>query len=208
MALVDISATQTDNLLDPGQLEELIKEDLLFRDKQLKRLKNEILDLEDFDDSVSLTDFSLDEFRLDLLQYIESRKAELEEAPAGLYAVVPPKAEIPACKPGVIFCLRHTGTQANAPKSRPADSRQHQFPLRRIFWCMFMTTVRYGTPLPSQKNHCCFCAAWPLIRRVPLSIYVTSSTPAPAKAPTWHTTVILFRKPWPPSSTPFSVGQP
>lgn len=122
MALVDISATQTDNLLDPSQLEELIKDDLLFRDKQLKRLKNEILDLEDFDDSVSLTDFSLDEFRLDLLQYIESRKAELEEAATGLYAIVPPRAEIPACKPGVIFCLRHTGAQTNATNPRPADS--------------------------------------------------------------------------------------
>jgi len=122
MALVDISATQTDNLLNSCQLEELIKEDLLFRDKQLKHLKNEILDLEDFDDSVSLTDFSLDEFRLDLLQYMESRKAELEEAPTGLYAVVSPKAEIPACKSGIIFCLRHTGAQANATKPRPADS--------------------------------------------------------------------------------------
>jgi SNF2 family DNA or RNA helicase len=72
MALVDLAATQTDNLLDPGQLEDLIKEDLLFRDRQLKRLKDEILDLEDLDDSVSLTDFSLDEFRLDLLRYLEA----------------------------------------------------------------------------------------------------------------------------------------
>ncbi len=122
MALVDISATQTDNLLDPGQLEELIREDLLFRDRQLKRLKDEILDLEDLDDSVSLTDFSLDEFRLDLLQYIESRKEELEDAGPGLYAVVPPKADIPACKPGVIFCLRHNG--AHAIKKKETADRQ------------------------------------------------------------------------------------
>lgn len=73
MALADLAATQTDNLLDPGQLEDLIKDDLLFRDRQLKRLKDEILDLEDLDDSVSLTDFSLDEFRLDLLRYLEAR---------------------------------------------------------------------------------------------------------------------------------------
>jgi hypothetical protein len=58
-SLVDLAATQTDNLLDPSQLEDLIKEDLLFRDRQLKRLKDEILYLEDFDDTVSLTDFSL-----------------------------------------------------------------------------------------------------------------------------------------------------
>ncbi|MDO8721947.1 MAG: helicase-related protein [Syntrophales bacterium] len=126
MALVDISATQTDNLLDPGQLEELIKEDLLFRDRQLKRLKNEVLDLEDFDDAVSLTDFSLDEFRLDLLQFLESRRAELEEAGAGLYAVVSPKPDIPACRPGVIFCLRHHGRidavkASTGSEPRPAD---------------------------------------------------------------------------------------
>ena len=99
MALVDLAATQTDNLLDPGQLEDLIKEDLLFRDRQLKRLKDEILDLEDLDDSVSLTDFSLDEFRLDLLRYLEANRAELEEAGEGLYAVVPPKSDLFISRP-------------------------------------------------------------------------------------------------------------
>lgn len=108
MALVDLSATQTDNLLDPGQLEDLIKEDLLFRDRQLKRLKDEILDLENLDDSIVLTDFSLDEFRLDLLRYLEANRAELEEAGDGLYAVVPPTADsLVAARPGALFCLRH-----------------------------------------------------------------------------------------------------
>lgn len=128
MALVDLSATQTDNLLNPGQLEELIKEDLLFRDRQLKRLMNEVLDLEDFDDAVSLTDFSLDEFRLDLLQFLESRRGELEEAGSGLYAVVPPRPDIPACRPGVVFCLRHGGSDAKkgagGSEPRPSDSTQ------------------------------------------------------------------------------------
>jgi SNF2 family DNA or RNA helicase len=111
MALVDLSATQTDNLLDPEQLEDLIKEDLLFRDRQLKRLKDEIIDLEDLDDSVSLTDFSLDEFRLDLLRYLEANRAELEDAGEGVYAVVPPKADLFArAKPGALFCLRHRAT--------------------------------------------------------------------------------------------------
>lgn len=108
MALADLAATQTDNLLDPGQLEDLIKDDLLFRDRQLKRLKNEVLDLEDLDDSVSLTDFSLDEFRMDLLRYLEANRAELEGAGEGIYAVVPPKSDLfIAAQPGVIFCLRH-----------------------------------------------------------------------------------------------------
>lgn len=115
MALVDLSATQTDNLLEPGQIEDLIKEDLLFRDRQLKRLKDEILDLEDLDDNVSLTSFSLDEFRLDLLAYIESRKNELEQAPPGLYAVVPAELKTAACQPGAIFCLRRATKNGSVP---------------------------------------------------------------------------------------------
>jgi SNF2 family DNA or RNA helicase len=122
MALVDLAATQTDNLLDPSQLEDLIKEDLLFRDRQLKRLKDEILDLEDLDDSVSLTDFSLDEFRLDLLQYLQANKDKLEEAGEGLYAVVPPKAAVPAARPGVLFCLRHRAVAKKKDADKPADT--------------------------------------------------------------------------------------
>ncbi len=122
MALVDLAATQTDNLLDPGQLEDLIKEDLLFRDRQLKRLKDEILDLEDLNDAVSLTDFSLDEFRLDLLRYLEANRAALEEAGEGLYAVVPPKADLPAARPGVLFCLRHRAVAKKKDADRPSDT--------------------------------------------------------------------------------------
>ena len=110
MALADLSATQTDNLLDPEQIEDLISQDLRFRNHQLKRLKDEVLDLEDFSDSPSLTDFSLDEFRMDLLKFLESRREELESAPPGLYAVVPPDLEkFPAARPGALFCLRRTG---------------------------------------------------------------------------------------------------
>jgi len=107
MALVDLSATQEDNLLETEQVEELISKDLLFRNKQLKRMQNEILDLEDFDDNITLADFSLDEFRIDLLQFLESRRAELEAAKPGLYALVPTKNDQPSGQPGVIFCLRH-----------------------------------------------------------------------------------------------------
>ena len=113
MALVDLAATQTDNLLDTTQLEDLIKDDLLFRDRQLKRLKDEVLDLEDLDESVSLADFSLDEFRQDLINFLQAHRAELERAPLDLYAVVPPSADIPLARPGVIYCLRqkaHTAT--------------------------------------------------------------------------------------------------
>lgn len=106
MALVDLTATAEDNLLQTEEIRELIDHDLRYRDKQLARLKTEVLDLEDFNESVSLTEFSLDDFRMDLLNYLKDRKDALANEPLGLYAVVPPRSEVEAAKPGVIFCLR------------------------------------------------------------------------------------------------------
>jgi SNF2 family DNA or RNA helicase len=118
MALVDLAATQTDNLLDTTQLEDLIKDDLLFRDRQLKRLKDEVFDLEDLDDNVSLADFSLDEFRQDLINFLQAHRSELERAPAGLYAVVPSPAHIPMAAPGVIYCLRQKSGKESVQNER------------------------------------------------------------------------------------------
>jgi len=154
MALVDLAATQTDNLLDPGQLEDLIKEDLLFRDRQLKRLKDEVLELEDFDDSVSLTDFSLDEFRLDLLRYLEANRAELEDAGEGLYAVVPPKSDVPAARPGALFCLRHRS--AASPPQRATDRPASVTQLNPLspYYLVFVHddgTVRFSFAQPKES---------------------------------------------------------
>lgn len=109
MALVDIAASNDDNLLETEDLKELIKEDLKYREKQLKRLREEVLDLEDFSESVSLTDFSLDDFRAELNRYIEANRALLQDSPLGLYAVVPVDSEYPVIRPGVIFCLKQKG---------------------------------------------------------------------------------------------------
>jgi SNF2 family DNA or RNA helicase len=112
MALVDIAATLEDNILRNDEIEDLIHEDLRYRDKQLLRLKDEVLDIEDLGDSISLTEFTLDDFRLELLKYIEANRAALEGAPLGLYAVVPPNPEHRVIAPGVIFCLRQSGSVA------------------------------------------------------------------------------------------------
>ena len=106
MALVDIAATAEDNVLQAEELEDLIHEDLRYRDKQLLRLKDEVLDLEDFNESVSLTEFTLDDFRMELAGYIEANLDALEAAPFGLYAVVPPHPEYTSIQPGVIYCLK------------------------------------------------------------------------------------------------------
>ena len=111
MALVDITTTADDNLLENAPVDELVREQLRYRDRQLKRLQDEILDMDELnEDGVSLTEFTLDDFRQDLLNYIEANKELLRDAPLGLYAVVPPDSERKAISPGVIFCLKHTGT--------------------------------------------------------------------------------------------------
>jgi len=151
MALVDLSATQEDNLLENEQVEELISKDLLFRNKQLKRMQNEILDLEDFDENVTLTDFSLDEFRIDLLHFLESRRAELEAAKPGLYAVVPPKDDQPIGQPGVIFCLRHRKPDLKQNKEGSETAKQIN-PLGRYYLIYLHDdgTVRLTFAQPKQ----------------------------------------------------------
>ena len=106
MALVDIAATQGDNLLAPEDIQGAIQTDLGYRDKQLLRLREEVLDLEDFNETVALNAFTLDDFRTDLMQYIEGNRKRLENAPLGLYAVVPPPPNDSIIAPGVVFCLK------------------------------------------------------------------------------------------------------
>jgi len=110
MALVDLSATADDNLLNTEEIEELITEDLRYRDRQLKRLREEVLDLEDFDESISLTDFTLDDFRAELDRFIEANRQTLKDAPLGLYTIVPTDPAYPAVRPGQIYCLKQNDT--------------------------------------------------------------------------------------------------
>lgn len=119
MALVDIAATAEDNILETKDLEELIQEDLRYRDKQLLRLKDEILDLEDFHESVTLSEFTLDDFRIELASYIEANREKLEEAPFGLYAVAPPHTEHPTICPGTIFCLKQRAESIGSEAVNP-----------------------------------------------------------------------------------------
>lgn len=154
MALVDIAATNEDNLLRPAELEELITEDLKYRDKQLLRLKDEVLDLEDLTESVSLTDFTLDDFRVELLKYLEANRNSLEGAGLGLYAVVPPHPNYPLIAPGVIFCLRQKTAQPATPNAAPsaASSTEIINPLQPYFLVYILAdgNVRLGFAQPKQ----------------------------------------------------------
>lgn len=152
MALVDISGTNEDNLLNQEQIKELVEDELKFRDKQLKRLQNEVLDMDELNEGgVSLSNFSLDDFRMDLLNFIEANRKELETAPMGLYSVVPCKIEsnlfnqdaAEVVKPGVIYCLRQIGDSSGNEKVNP---------LQPYFLVYIRTdgTVRYNFTHPKQ----------------------------------------------------------
>lgn len=121
MALVDVTATSEENVLQMDDLQELIKEDMRYRDRQLLRLKDEILDLEDFNENISLSEFTLDDFRLELARYIEANREQLENAPFGLYAVVPPSGEYQQIQAGVIFCLKQKGETSASDKVNPVQ---------------------------------------------------------------------------------------
>ena len=99
-----ITATGDDNLLSANE-----KGDLEYRRNQLRRLQEEVVDMEDMDTGVNIMDLGLNEFRLDLLTYIK-RHPDIEHAPFGMNAVV---GETPMAKPGVIYVLKNRNNAVN-----------------------------------------------------------------------------------------------
>jgi len=92
---------------DPINLEE--KGDLEYRRQQLERLQEEVVDLEEMSGGVSIMDLGLNEFRLDLLEYIKKHE-DLKKKPLGLHAVVPTSDEM---SKGVIFVLKNRDSGVN-----------------------------------------------------------------------------------------------
>ena len=142
MALVDITATGEDNLLD--RVKDIVKDELTYRDKQLLRLREEVLDLEDFDETISMTQFTLDDFRADLMRYIEANRKQLEDAPLGLYAVAPTHQDYSVIRPGVIFCLKQKGKSEGNEKVNPVQ------PYFLVYLYEEDLAVRYNFAQPKQ----------------------------------------------------------
>ena len=86
--------------------------DLEYRKKQLERLQSEVVDLEDVNEGVSIMDLGLNEFRLDLLEYMK-QNPDAELAPHGLHAVLEHTDD---CPPGVVYVLRNVSSSINADK--------------------------------------------------------------------------------------------
>ena len=121
MALVDLTATGDDDVLSLKERDG-VKQVWTHRDRQLRRMKTENLDFEDIEEQVNINQFTLDDFRSQLLDYLRGREDELEKAPLGLYAVTGPQTndgEPIDIEPGVIFCLKQTSETKENEKLNP-----------------------------------------------------------------------------------------
>ena len=114
MVLADVAASGDE---DPFT-EEAAQLELNFRDEQLIKLRSEIPDLDDLDDSPAMSDFTLDYFFAQLLQYLEMNREELEAVPTGSYAVT--EGATDSAGAGVIFVLRQRNAGADR-QQRPAS---------------------------------------------------------------------------------------
>lgn len=114
MKIVDMTATGDDNLLSEEE-----KTDLEYRKAQLKRLQEEVVDIEDMSSGISIMDLGLNEFRLDLLEYIKHHP-DIDKTPFGLHSVAAASEDTPA---GVIYVLKNRSNSVNIDN----QNRLHPF---------------------------------------------------------------------------------
>jgi len=114
MKIVDMTATGDDNIISNEE-----KTDLEYRKSQLKRLQDEVVDIEDMSSGISIMDLGLNEFRLDLLEYINAHP-DLDKTPYGLHSVAPASEDTPS---GVIYVLKNRFNSVN----RDNQNRLHPF---------------------------------------------------------------------------------
>ena len=104
MKISVMTSTGDDDLINPEE-----KGDLEYRKQQLKRLQEEVVDIEDMSSGISIMDLGLNEFRLDLLEYVKNH-GDLDKKPKGMHAVVPATDEL---LEGVVFILKNINNSVN-----------------------------------------------------------------------------------------------
>lgn len=101
MVMLDLSATGDDDLLSAES------KNLEYRKNQLKQLQNEVLDAEELQGGISITDLTLDDFIMSLDRYMKEHPKVLEKYPTGVYAITDiPSKNADECVEGVIYCLK------------------------------------------------------------------------------------------------------
>jgi len=111
MVLLDISATGEENLIEPQSGNQM--NDLEYRRKQLEKLQETVIDLEDLSSGISIADLTLSDFRIELARFLKENPGRLETVPPGTFSVTSAQGvNGNATAPGVIFCLRAVGDAA------------------------------------------------------------------------------------------------
>lgn len=106
MVLLDISATGEENVIEQTDKDQM--NDLEYRRRQFEQMQDEVIDMEDLSNGISITDLTLNDFRMDLVEYLKEHEDQLENMPLGALAVTTDDAmiDIEGIGPGVIWCLR------------------------------------------------------------------------------------------------------
>jgi ERCC4-related helicase len=104
MVLLDVSATGDENIIEFD--ENKVMNDLEYRKRQLERLQEEVVDLEEISGGISITDLTMNDFKMDLMEFMKTNKKTLEQAPMGMYAIAVTSPNFPEIQPGVVFALK------------------------------------------------------------------------------------------------------
>ena len=118
MKIVDMTATGDDNILSEDE-----KTDLEYRKEQLKRLQEEVVDIEEMSSGISIVDLGLNEFRLDLVEFMKNNP-DMDKTPFGLHAVATSSDITP---PGTVFVLRNRTENINI------DNRNRLHPFYMVY---------------------------------------------------------------------------
>ena len=94
MTAVNLTSTGEEDFLSPEM------NDFRFRKKQLERLQKEVVELDELDDNISLTDLNMNDYLYELSGYIK-KNPEILRIPRGVFSVASGE------KKGCLFCFRH-----------------------------------------------------------------------------------------------------
>jgi len=111
MQLLDTSATGDDNVIDETAH---LNQDLEYRRKQLKQLQSQVLDLEDIEGGISITDLTFNDFKIDADRLTPLEREQFQITPKGIFAIT--KNNIESGKKGIIFCLKDTHSAIDGDK--------------------------------------------------------------------------------------------
>lgn len=100
MQILDVSATGDDNIIEEPSVG---YGDLDYRKRQLKQMQSKVLDLEDIEGGISITDLTFNDFKIDAERLSHHEREHFEKAPKGIFSITSKNTE--EAEAGIIFCF-------------------------------------------------------------------------------------------------------